>query len=260
VALFTRPGLPHYEREERPLNSNPTSWIPATVLPRELRALAYRRDQHPEGSPRDAAASGSVGPIHSWQVGSSGCRFSVSMIAHTAYLLKRDPALLERRMRAGLRTESRRGQRIIQAIVLAMFVALVTVPGLDRRFGWSHVPAPIVVIANVLVMAAFGFILLVFRENTFAASTITVEAGQRVISTGPYAHLRPPMYAAGALMFLAMPVALGSLWGFLPPRSCPLSGLRESSTRSTHALGGACGQQRPPWHRRLPIDLIPLVW
>jgi protein-S-isoprenylcysteine O-methyltransferase Ste14 len=69
-----------------------------------------------------------------------------------------------------------------------------------------------VVITNCVIVATFGFFVLVLRENTFAASTITVEAGQRVISTGPYRHVRHPMYAGALLLIFAMPVALGSWW------------------------------------------------
>jgi protein-S-isoprenylcysteine O-methyltransferase Ste14 len=101
-------------------------------------------------------------------------------------------------------------------ITLAMFVALAIVSALDHRFGWSSVPAAIVIIANIfIVVAAFGLFLLVFRENTFAASTISVEAGQRVISTGPYAHVRHLIYAGAMLLIFAMPLAPGFLWGLL---------------------------------------------
>src|SRR6202043_2375312 len=96
-----------------------------------------------------------------------------------------------------------------------IFAALLIVSGLDHRFVWSRVPATIVIIANILIVAAFGFFLLVLRQNTFAAATVTVEAGQRVISTGPYAHVRHPMYAGAVLFIFAIPIALGSLWGLL---------------------------------------------
>ena len=111
-------------------------------------------------------------------------------LATGVYLMRCDPALLERRMRFGPRAESRPRQKIIVAVIFAIFAALLIVPGLEHRFGWSQVPAAIVVLANLLIIAAFGFFLVVLRENTFAASTITVEAGQRVISTGPYPHVR----------------------------------------------------------------------
>jgi protein-S-isoprenylcysteine O-methyltransferase Ste14 len=162
-----------------------------------------------------------AGTIHFWQGWLTWLSFLASSIAIGIYLMKRDPALLERRMRFGPQAESRSRQKIIIAISLVMFVALAIVPGLDHRFGWSRVPATIVVIANMLMIGIFGFFLLVLRENTFAASTITVEAGQRVISTGPYALVRHPMYAGGALLIFGMPIAMASWWGCFRPRSRP---------------------------------------
>ncbi len=88
--------------------------------------------------------------------------------------------------------------------------------GFDHRCRWSSVPVPIVVAADVLVVLGLMIVFRVFRENSYAASSVRVEANQPVISTGPYAWVRHPMYAGGVLAFLATPLALGSLWA-LPP-------------------------------------------
>jgi len=200
----------------------------------------------------------SAGTIHFWQGWLFWLSFSVSVIAITIYLLRHDPALVERRMRAGPRAESRPSQKIIQAINLVMFVGIVMVPGLDYRFGWSQVPATLVIVANLLMLAALGFILLVVRENTFAASTITVERGQRVISTGPYAHVRHPMYAGALPLIFAIPIALGSWWGLLVAAvSLPLLVARildEERALSAELAG------YDNYRRTVPYRLIPLVW
>ena len=162
----------------------------------------------------------SAGTIRFWQ---GWLLFSLSVIAITVYLIRHDPALVERCMRAGPRAESRRSQKIVQAINFVMFFGIVIVPGLDHRFGWSQVPATLVVVANLLMLAALAFILIVVRENTFAASTITVERGQRVISSGPYAHVRHPMYAGALPLIFAIPIALGSWWGLLVAAISPPS-------------------------------------
>ena len=156
-----------------------------------------------------------AGTTHFWQGWLFCLSFWFPTIAIGIYLIKRDPALLERRMRFGPRAESRPIQKFIVTIIFVMFVTLVILPALDHRFGWSRIPAAIVVIANCVIVATFGLFLLVLRENTFAASTIIVEAGQRVISTGPYGYVRHPMYAGALLLIFAMPIALGSLWGLL---------------------------------------------
>src|SRR5260370_31827924 len=133
-------------------------------------------------------------PVHFWQGWLFCVSFSFSTVATGVYLIRRDPALLERRMRFGPRAESRPRQKIIVAVIVARFAALLIVPGLDHRFGWSQGPAAIVALANLLIIAAFGFFLVVLRENTFPASTITVEAGQRVISPRPSPRLPHPIY------------------------------------------------------------------
>ena len=143
-----------------------------------------------------------------------GCYFGASVVV-SLWLMRNDPALLERRMRGGPLAEGERSQKIIMTITSIGFVALLVVPGLDRRFGWSHMPGVIAVVGDVLLLTGWWGILQVFRANTYAAATIQVAAGQTVISTGPYGVVRHPMYAAALLMLLGIPVALGSWWGVL---------------------------------------------
>ena len=143
-----------------------------------------------------------------------GCYFGASVVV-SLWLMRNDPALLERRMRGGPLAEGERNQKIIMTITSIGFVALLVVPGLDRRFGWSHMPGVIAVVGDVLLLAGWWGILQVFRAYTYAAATIQVAAGQTVISTGPYGVVRHPMYAAALLMLLGIPVALGSWWGVL---------------------------------------------
>jgi len=129
------------------------------------------------------------------------------------YLLKHDPQLLERRMQMREREVAQR--RIITLSYLYFLVAF-TLPGFDRRWGWSDVPPLVVIAADLLVMLGYGMFVLVLRENQYAARTIQVEQGQRVISSGPYALVRHPMYLGVTLMYLASPLALGSYWALLP--------------------------------------------
>jgi protein-S-isoprenylcysteine O-methyltransferase Ste14 len=133
----------------------------------------------------------------------------------TLYLMRNDPGLLERRMRSGPRAERRPTQKFIMLGTTIGFIALLVVPSLDHRFGWSAVPLGGVLLGDVLVVVGFFFMYLVYRENTFASATIQVVEGQRVISTGPYAIVRHPMYASGALYLLGTPLALGSYWGLV---------------------------------------------
>jgi protein-S-isoprenylcysteine O-methyltransferase Ste14 len=157
-----------------------------------------------------------AGTARYWQGWAYLVVFAAQAALVTLYLLRKDPALLVRRMHGGPAAEERPAQRIIMLFASLGFVAVFLVSGLDHRFGWSHVPLPLVVAGDVLVAVGFYLIFLVYRENTYTSATVEVAAGQRVISTGPYGVVRHPMYAGGAVYLFATPLALGSCWGFVP--------------------------------------------
>ncbi len=133
----------------------------------------------------------------------------------TRYLMKNDPALLRRRLRGGPTAEKEITQKIIMSFISVFYVALLVASALDHRFGWSSPPAYLTIAADLLILLGLYIVFLVYRENSFTSATIEVAADQRVISTGPYAVVRHPMYAGGFLYLLAMPLALGSWWGLL---------------------------------------------
>lgn len=141
--------------------------------------------------------------------------FIAAEILLTLYLMKADPTLLERRMRGGPTAEPEPGQRIAMLVASVAFVAMLVVPALDRRFGWSHVPLFANVLGDVMTAVWFYICYLVFAVNAYSASTVETFKDQTVISTGPYAVVRHPMYAAGLLLFIGTPLALGSYWGLL---------------------------------------------
>lgn len=156
-----------------------------------------------------------AGSIDYWQAWVFLSVFAASSLSITLYLMARDPALLERRMRAGPGAEHDRVQKIIQTIASLAFIAMLVVPGLDHRFGWSEVPTWVVVTGDLLVALGFLAVFFVFRENTFASATIEVDDGQQTITTGPYAFVRHPMYAGALILLAGVPLALGSWWGLL---------------------------------------------
>ena len=112
--------------------------------------------------------------------------------------------------------EKRPVQKFIMLCTSIGFIALLVVPAFDHRFGWSMVPLGGVVAGDVLVAIGFYLISLVYRENTFTSATIEVAENQTVISTGPYAIVRHPMYASASLYLFGTPLALGSYWGLVP--------------------------------------------
>ena len=157
-----------------------------------------------------------AGSLQYWQAWVYLSVFLGESVLTTLDLIMRDPALLKRRMRGGPTAEKEPTQRIIMLFTSLGFIALLVVPALDYRFGWSAVPLSAVLMGNLLVAVGFYFIALVYRENTFTSATIEVATGQKVVSTGPYAIVRHPMYASALLYLLGTPLALGSYWGFLP--------------------------------------------
>ena len=178
---------------------NKRAWLALTIVAGVMCALLF----------------GTAGTTRYWQAWVYVSIFVGASVLTTLYLMKRDPALLARRMRGGPMFEKEGTQRIIMVFTSLGFVTLLVVPALDHRFDWSAVPVWAVLLGDVLVAIAFYFIFLVYRENTFTAATIEVTAGQKVIATGPYAVVRHPMYASGSLYVFGTPLALGSYWGFL---------------------------------------------
>jgi protein-S-isoprenylcysteine O-methyltransferase Ste14 len=158
---------------------------------------------------------GTAGTARYWQAWVYFSIYLVASVLTTLYLMRKDPALLARRMRGGPMFEKERTQRIIMVFASLGFIALLIVPALDHRFGWSAVPVWGVMLGDIVVSIGFCFIFVVYRENTFTAATVEVETGQKVVETGPYAIVRHPMYASGALYVLGTPLALGSYWGFV---------------------------------------------
>jgi protein-S-isoprenylcysteine O-methyltransferase Ste14 len=157
-----------------------------------------------------------AGTVRYWQAWVYLPIFTGVSAVTTLHLLRRDPALLERRMRGGPTAEKRPAQKIIMLCTSIGFIALLVVPALDHRFGWSAVPLPVVVVGDVLVVIGFYLIARVYRENPFSSATIDVVENQKVISTGPYAIVRHPMYASALLYLVGTPLALGSYWGLVP--------------------------------------------
>jgi protein-S-isoprenylcysteine O-methyltransferase Ste14 len=150
-----------------------------------------------------------------WQAWTFLAVYFASSLAITLYLVKKDPTLLQRRMSGGPTAEKEPAQKIIMSFTSLGFIGLLIVPALDHRFAWSHVPPYVAMAGDLLVLLGYLAIFFVFKENTFSSATIELAPDQKVISTGPYARVRHPMYAGGLVMLLGIPIALGSWWGVL---------------------------------------------
>ena len=201
---------------------------------------------------------GTAGTTQYWQAWIYVSIFVGACVLTTLYLMKKDRALLVRRMRGGPMFEKEGTQRVIMMFTSLGFIALLVVPALDHRFRWSAVPVWVVVLGDVLVATGFYLIFLVYRENTFTAAIIEVEAGQKVIATGPYAVVRHPMYASGALYMLGTPLALGSYWGFIALAAMTpflLWRLLDEERILTRDLPGYA-----EYRQRVRYRLVPMLW
>jgi protein-S-isoprenylcysteine O-methyltransferase Ste14 len=184
--------------------------------------------------------------------------FSASALAITVYLARKDPALLERRVQAGPIAEKEPRQKVIQGLSSLSFLSMLVIPALDRRYGWSQAPLPVVVAGDVMVLVGFLIVFRVFRENTFTSSVIEVAAEQRVVDSGPYAVVRHPMYAGALVLVAGIPMALGSLAGLAtwPPMAAVIVWrlLDEERFLLGHLRGYA------GYRAKVRARLVPRVW
>ncbi len=157
----------------------------------------------------------SAGTIQYWQAWAYLAVGAVSSILLTRYIIS-DPILLENRTTYGPAAEQRPMQKIIVLCAGLPAIAAFIVPGLDHRFGWSSVPPWLSIIGDLLILLSMWMVYRVFKANSFGSATVEVAKEQRVVTTGPYAIVRNPMYSSAAVYFVGMSLALGSYWGLIP--------------------------------------------
>jgi protein-S-isoprenylcysteine O-methyltransferase Ste14 len=195
------------------------------------------------------------GPAY-WQGWLYWIVISLCCLGMALYFLRHDPALVERRLSA--RAETEESQQLIRTILSAILVLLLVLPGIDHRLGSSQVPGFVVAVANVVVVLGFVIVFLTFKANSHAAAIIDVAPEQRVVSTGPYAIVRHPMYLGAALLLVATPFALGSvraiILAFLAI-GCLVWRLLEEERYLSQHLAGYNDYRRVTRYR-----LVPFIW
>lgn len=158
---------------------------------------------------------GIAGSIHYWQAWFYLVVYFSASTFITLYLMINNPALLKRRLSGGPRAEKEKSQKIIMSFTSLAFISSIVISALDKRFGWSSVPVLVIVLGNVFIIISYIVWFFVFKENPFSSATIEIAEEQKVISTGLYGIVRHPMYTGGLLLFLSIPLALGSYWGLV---------------------------------------------
>lgn len=196
-----------------------------------------------------------VGTLNYWQGWVYMIVIAIPMIFFGVYMFKHDPKLLERRMRI---KEKREKQKLIVKLGVLPFLLAFIVPGFDRRFGWSEVSLPITILGLALVLLSYLMTLYVFKTNSFASRVVEVEKEQKVITTGPYALVRHPMYFSMIIFYLFTPLALGSYWAVVPALSIIpvlVARIGDEEKELLDNLGGYREYSQKVKHR-----LIPGVW
>jgi protein-S-isoprenylcysteine O-methyltransferase Ste14 len=177
------------------------------------------------------------------------------------WLISHDPALLAERLKSPVTANQKPRDRAVMAVIFVAFVGWIAFMALDaRRFGWSRTPLWAEVLGAALMAGASWGWFLVLRVNSFAATTIRLQPdrGQTVISTGPYAVVRHPMYAFTILFFVGAPLLLGSLWGLLGlVVFMPLMAARALGEEAM-LLEGLAGYA--DYRRRVRFRLVPGLW
>ena len=183
-----------------------------------------------------------------------GILFVPMFVAGIVMMIK-NPALLKRRLEA---KEKQRDQSLVIKLSGLMFLLGFTVAGLDYRFTWCRVPTAVSVVAAAFFLVAYVLYVEVLRENTYLSRTIEVSEGQTVIDTGLYGIVRHPMYSATLLLFLTIPLVLGSLYGFLVFLAYPFiiaTRIRGEERFLEAELDGYC-----EYKTKVKYRLIPFVW
>lgn len=179
----------------------------------------------------------------------------IPMAVFGVVLLVKNPALLARRLAS---QEERPEQKVVASLGSLLFVVGFVSAGLDARFHWTAVPAWVVCLASLLFLGGYALFVVVVLHNEYLSRTIGVESGQTVVEGGPYSVVRHPMYSASIIMFLAMPLVLGSLASFLIFLCYPLLMVKRIADEEAVLVRELEGYEA--YRSRVRYRLIPWLW
>ena len=196
--------------------------------------------------------AGTLGYTYGWLL--VGLLFGPMLIAGFVMLAK-SPEFLKKRLDA---KEKQGTQKGVVALSGLMFIAGFVVAGLDYRFSWSQMPVAVTIIASVLFLVAYALYAEVMRENAYLSRTIKVEEGQKVVDTGLYGVVRHPMYAVTILLFLMIPLVLGSWYALIVFAFYPaiiIVRLKDEEDLLTRELPGYA-----EYKNKVKYRIVPFVW
>ena len=179
----------------------------------------------------------------------------VPMLLMGIVMLARARDLLRKRLDA---KEKQAAQKGVQSLAGLVFMAGFVLAGLDFRFGWSDMPLPVVIAASVIFLIGYGLYAEVTRENAYLSRTVKVEEGQTVVSTGLYGIVRHPMYLASVLMFLSIPLVMGSWYALIPFAFYPVLMVVRILDEEKLLSAELSGYEE--YKKKVKYRMIPFIW
>lgn len=179
----------------------------------------------------------------------------IPMLIAGVVMLFRSPDFLAKRLDVKEKQGTQKGVVVFSGL---MFIAGFVVAGLDFRFGWSQMPLPVTIAASVLFLVCYGLYAEVMRENAYLSRTVKVEEGQKVVDTGLYGIVRHPMYMATIVLFLMMPIVLGSWYALIVFAFYPaiiIVRLKDEEALLTRELPGY-----EAYKKKVRYRIVPFVW
>jgi protein-S-isoprenylcysteine O-methyltransferase Ste14 len=179
----------------------------------------------------------------------------IPMLFVIFYLVIKDPELLYKRLNT---KEKEKTQKIVVLITSLIILSGLILSGLDFRFQWSGVPLFLEISAAFIVLSGYIMFFVVIRQNSYASRVVEVQEKQKVIDTGLYGIVRHPMYSAAILIFMFMPLLLGSFYALLPLLMFPIQMNIRIKNEEDILVKGLDGY--PEYKKKVRYKIIPFLW
>ncbi|MFZ0283160.1 MAG: isoprenylcysteine carboxylmethyltransferase family protein, partial [Bacteroidales bacterium] len=179
----------------------------------------------------------------------------IPMLIVIAYLITRDPELLIKRMNTNEKEKTQKKVVLLTSIIL---LSTFLISGLDYRFQWSTVPLLVVIISAIIVLTGYIMFFIVMRQNSYASRVVEIQEKQKVIDSGLYGIVRHPMYSAAILIFMFMPLVLGSFYALIPLIIFPLQMGTRMKNEELILENGLDGYIE--YKKKVRYKIIPFLW